>query len=1051
MTGIAKTRSIRPRPLNFNERIRVVRYDDGLDAALEEYLRRCEEEEDREQDELLTGLETSRRKPPSGHPQPEPHPAAAAAAAAPIAVPSCRDIPDYASNEEAMADAQARRVREAGPAVPLVGLLPGASPGASAYSSLGLDPGADPHATTAYIIYQDVVRDRRAEPPLLQYDMDDEDERALEGMTSSHRASGSGAGPSGSRAPPATRAAHAAAGGQLDEDSFEVLMGVLERAHFAALQKKKELWQAEVKAGRVPKLPADEKVLPWDAATAALRQHDPTLPALPRALYSHWLKRRKQAGGPLLGYLWYEQPWKAICFRAREPGLEGQQGDMPFMAAETKNTARPAWNRHRIHKKEAHERLVEARDELELLRTLADQVRKRERLKKQLLKLYRAEMAAKVRAGAGGAAAKLGLNLHAKHAAAAAAAAAAVHPRTNGSPAAAAAAASPRRTAAGVPPAPAVASAGDDDDDDDDDGSSSTDDSADSDWEAPQAWRAARGGRGATSPSASEELEGSSDVEMLSSDVEILPSGSPQDARLANGARRTRPETRSHPGSGSDGPDDGSSSDGHDDDGDNDGREGAAGAAAAGQRAGRRGPSGGVARRQAQAAAAGASGRRRAAASEDRVASGDGTDPVSSSSDDDSSEGDEEAEDDGEADPAQEARVRRSIGKSQAAAPKGKGAAARGGAAGRAAQASGAAAGRRGGSSAQRSGLAAVKRAVAQKRLAGAATAKAAGAAARGTRPGAVHPGAPGRSQPGSQAGAGTDGKRRALGKQRPTSSAPAEPDLPHRARPADKPGKLGRRRSEGAAAGGPPLLELRTSRASLAVPQQPPQQPRQQQRRQQQRRQQRPQQQEQHPRGKSRGPAGRQQPAARGLGPTRVAPPQAAAATLHARRSVKDAARRARGAATAGEGPAAAAAPATATAGGGSRPRQLGRKAASAGREGRRLDPARVSDHRKSGVGWKKELEALASVAGLPTAAAAAGGGGARHEPAAAAAAGRAGAKHAPAAAVGGGGSGGALRAVRNGGVVKVSARGATLLKERNGARGRAQGAAEKPKGRKG
>ena len=33
---------------------------------------------------------------------------------------------------------------------------------------------------------------------------------------------------------------------------------------------------------------------------------------------------------------------------------------------------------------------------LQLLRTLADQVRKRERLKKQLHKLYRAEMASKV-------------------------------------------------------------------------------------------------------------------------------------------------------------------------------------------------------------------------------------------------------------------------------------------------------------------------------------------------------------------------------------------------------------------------------------------------------------------------------------------------------------------------------------------------------------------------------------------------------------------------------------------------------------------------------
>ncbi|GIM12696.1 hypothetical protein Vretimale_15993 [Volvox reticuliferus] len=77
---------------------------------------------------------------------------------------------------------------------------------------------------------------------------------------------------------------------------------------------------------------------------------------------------------------------------------------MPFMATETKNSTRGAWNRIRINKREAYARLMEVRDEFELLRTTADQVRKRERLKKHLLKLYRAELAS-----------KLGLNFHSKH------------------------------------------------------------------------------------------------------------------------------------------------------------------------------------------------------------------------------------------------------------------------------------------------------------------------------------------------------------------------------------------------------------------------------------------------------------------------------------------------------------------------------------------------------------------------------------------------------------------------------------------------------------
>ncbi len=65
-----------------------------------------------------------------------------------------------------------------------------------------------------------------------------------------------------------------------------------------------------VKAGRVPRLPAADKVLPWAAAVEAVKQRSSTLPPLPRPLYAHWLKRWKAEGGPLLPHLWYQQPWK---------------------------------------------------------------------------------------------------------------------------------------------------------------------------------------------------------------------------------------------------------------------------------------------------------------------------------------------------------------------------------------------------------------------------------------------------------------------------------------------------------------------------------------------------------------------------------------------------------------------------------------------------------------------------------------------------------------------------------------------------------------------
>ncbi|KAG2439870.1 hypothetical protein HYH02_010500 [Chlamydomonas schloesseri] len=428
------SRAIRPRPLNFNERLPVIflnrprdEEDDDtpeVEPALEEYLRNCEEEREREH-ALLSGLDSTRarkknrlslkkhqqlidttaRSPPGkrhGTPRnglpPEAEPAAP-----PIAVPSCREVEDYDQNERAMAQADAWRVAEAGPSVPLVGILLGTSPSLTTLGSLSMD------AASAYIIYQDVVRDQRAQPALMQYDVDEADEKALAEM---RKGGGGGSSAKGGTAVKAAAAAAAAAAATMDERTFEGLIGALEHAHFNALQQRKDLWQETVKAGKVPKLPATEKILPFDAAAAELKEQQPLLPALPRALYNHWVKRRKQEGGPLLQYLWFEQPWKAICFREREAGKEDVQGDMPFEATETKNSTRGGWNRLRIDKDEAYDRLLEVRNEFELLRTLADQVRKRERLKKQLHKLYRAEMAS-----------KLGFSIHGKHASTAAAAA----------------------------------------------------------------------------------------------------------------------------------------------------------------------------------------------------------------------------------------------------------------------------------------------------------------------------------------------------------------------------------------------------------------------------------------------------------------------------------------------------------------------------------------------------------------------------------------------------------------------------------------------------
>ena len=135
-------------------------------------------------------IDTSARSPPGKRHatprnglQPEAEPAAV-----PIAVPSCREVEDYDHNERAMAQADARRVAEAGPSVPLVGILLGTSPSLTTLGSISMD------AASAYIIYQDVVRDQRAQPALVQYDMDEQDEKALAEMRKVCARGGGGGG-----------------------------------------------------------------------------------------------------------------------------------------------------------------------------------------------------------------------------------------------------------------------------------------------------------------------------------------------------------------------------------------------------------------------------------------------------------------------------------------------------------------------------------------------------------------------------------------------------------------------------------------------------------------------------------------------------------------------------------------------------------------------------------------------------------------------------------------------------------------------------------------
>ncbi|GAX76388.1 hypothetical protein CEUSTIGMA_g3834.t1, partial [Chlamydomonas eustigma] len=326
-------RRVRPRPVNYNERLKVVYLngDESLEPGLEAFLQAQEEE--------FTLLKALEEKPSKGTSPQQAH----------ISVPKVRQVKDYDTNQAALKTITTRRYNE-------------------------IDP-----VTTAYIRSQEVLfAPQTMEQVLVSYDMDEVDEQWLAKYNAKASSKASSSAKQNQQ-----QLQHVA----LTSEEFEVLVARLETMMQDAVCKEDVGWQADVKADKVPgPLPPPERLLPRGIAAAQLRDRHDQGAVL--GVYDHWLSRRRQFKGPLLAPLWFHMPWKATCFESEnDPGM---QGDMPFCATETKNSYRG--NRLRLSPREALGVMTGLREELELLRILADQVRKRERLKKHLLKIWRAEV-----------------------------------------------------------------------------------------------------------------------------------------------------------------------------------------------------------------------------------------------------------------------------------------------------------------------------------------------------------------------------------------------------------------------------------------------------------------------------------------------------------------------------------------------------------------------------------------------------------------------------------------------------------------------------------
>lgn len=218
-------------------------------------------------------------------------------------------------------------------------------------------------------------------PP--QYDADSEDEAWLEEFNAQ--------APQTSKRPKQVRV------------TVDVLENIIEALEHMHQSRAVEWWQKRVglsQEGEVnPRLraPPVESLVPSSDALPLGPD-----PVVAKAVYQHWAKRRKAEPhrGPLLPHLWFTQPWKWLCYggsgNANED--EDERSHIPFAGDETLSPQVGGSIRlKKLSRAEAVQVLAEIREELEQARTLCDRVKKREKLKKQLVEAWKDEILRQVR------------------------------------------------------------------------------------------------------------------------------------------------------------------------------------------------------------------------------------------------------------------------------------------------------------------------------------------------------------------------------------------------------------------------------------------------------------------------------------------------------------------------------------------------------------------------------------------------------------------------------------------------------------------------------
>lgn len=227
----------------------------------------------------------------------------------------------------------------------------------------------------AYIRYMQPTPDELDQA--IEYDLDEEDEQWLKAYNKSQSTSF-----------------------QLKEEWMEHLMDRMEKEYTYELQKHPEKWivQQETLRNETDGMLGQHNAPNTSVVLPSISELFPLKKCLKarglsldskvvKRVYNYWKKKHEKAGRPLIQRLWYEPPWHK---KAADATTAASDGDDVFSGYDVPTTLSRIRKR-KMNDFEVQSRFDILRRDLEMVRTMADLIRRREKLKRQEMALLKTE------------------------------------------------------------------------------------------------------------------------------------------------------------------------------------------------------------------------------------------------------------------------------------------------------------------------------------------------------------------------------------------------------------------------------------------------------------------------------------------------------------------------------------------------------------------------------------------------------------------------------------------------------------------------------------